>query len=335
MNKSPIDLLNSDRMLLLDTAKESNIKSTNYLNNPISFHGILSCNQKMHKLFETISKAAKTDASIYISGETGVGKELVAKAIHLESLRADQPFIAVNVANFSSDLLETQLFGHKKGAFTGAHNNSKGLLKAAENGTLFLDEIACMSSNTQAKILRVLQERQYYPVGDVQLQTFSASVVSASNLSLEDAIKQQHFREDLRYRLEVIPLMVPPLRERKDDIILLFTHFLSQASNKKDWKLQTDLKEKLLNYSWPGNIRELENCAKFSAAMSNNAELSLSDLPNSIQTAISNDRSKKLVLEQEKITQALINNCNNKTKTAIQLGISRMTLWRKMKAYNL
>jgi len=335
MNKSPMDLLNSDRMLLLDTAKESNIKSTNYLNNPISFHGILSCNQKMHKLFETISKAAKTDASIYISGETGVGKELVAKAIHLESLRADQPFIAVNVANFSSDLLETQLFGHKKGAFTGAHNNSKGLLKAAENGTLFLDEIACMSSNTQAKILRVLQERQYYPVGDVQLQTFSASVVSASNLSLEDAIKQQHFREDLRYRLEVIPLMVPPLRERKDDIILLFTHFLSRASNKKDWKLQTDLKEKLLNYSWPGNIRELENCAKFSAAMSNNAELSLSDLPNSIQTAISNDRSKKLVLEQEKITQALINNCNNKTKTAIQLGISRMTLWRKMKAYNL
>lgn len=330
-----MDLLNSDRMLLLDTAKESNIKSTNYLNNPISFHGILSCNQKMHKLFETISKAAKTDASIYISGETGVGKELVAKAIHLESLRADQPFIAVNVANFSSDLLETQLFGHKKGAFTGAHNNSKGLLKAAENGTLFLDEIACMSSNTQAKILRVLQERQYYPVGDVQLQTFSASVVSASNLSLEDAIKQQHFREDLRYRLEVIPLMVPPLRERKDDIILLFTHFLSRASNKKDWKLQTDLKEKLLNYSWPGNIRELENCAKFSAAMSNNAELSLSDLPNSIQTAISNDRSKKLVLEQEKITQALINNCNNKTKTAIQLGISRMTLWRKMKAYNL
>jgi two-component system response regulator AtoC len=322
-------------MLLLITSKESNIKSKNYLNNPISFHGILSCNQKMHKLFKTITKAAKTDASIYISGETGVGKELVARAIHAESHRAYQPFIAVNVANFSSDLLETQLFGHKKGAFTGALTDSKGLLQAAEQGTLFLDEIACMSSNTQAKLLRVLQERQFYPLGDVKLKTFSASVVSASNLSLEDAIKQQHFREDLRYRLEVIPILVPPLRERKDDIILLFTHFLCQASNKKDWKLSSNLKTKLINYSWPGNIRELENCAKFSAAMSNNNELSLSDLPDSIQTAIKNDASKLLISEQEKITQALINNCHNKTKTAVQLGISRMTLWRKMKAYNL
>lgn len=322
-------------MLLLDSRKESNIKNTNYSDNPISFHGILSCNQNMHKLFKTISKAAQTDASIYISGETGVGKELVARAIHAESPRAYQPFIAVNVANFSSDLLETQLFGHKKGAFTGALTDSKGLLQAAEQGTLFLDEIACMSSNTQAKLLRVLQERQFYPLGDVKLKTFSASVVSASNLSLEDAIKQQHFREDLRYRLEVIPLMIPPLRERKDDIILLFTHFLSRASNKKDWKLSSNLKTKLINYSWPGNIRELENCAKFSAAMSNNSELSLSDLPDSIQTAIKNDAGKLLISEQEKITQALINNCHNKTKTAVQLGISRMTLWRKMKAYNL
>jgi transcriptional regulator with PAS, ATPase and Fis domain len=335
MNKFPIDLLNSDRMLLLDAVKENNINSKYYVDKPIFFHGILSCNQKMHKLFETISKAAKTDASIYISGETGVGKELVAKAIHLESSRADKPFIGVNVANFSNDLLETQLFGHKKGAFTGAHNNSKGLLKVAEHGTLFLDEIACMSSNTQAKLLRVLQERQYYPVGDVQLQTFSATVISASNLSLEDAIKQHHFREDLRYRLEVIPIIVPPLRERKNDIILLYEYFLYKASNKRNWKLQTHLKDKLLNYSWPGNIRELENCAKFSAAMSNGSELRLSDLPSSIQTATGDDATKKKLLEQEIITQALINNCNNKTKTAIQLGISRMTLWRKMKNYNL
>jgi transcriptional regulator with PAS, ATPase and Fis domain len=289
----------------------------------------------MYKLFETISKAAKTDASIYISGETGVGKELVAKAIHLESPRANQPFIAVNVANFSSDLLESQLFGHKKGAFTGAHNDSKGLLKAAENGTLFLDEVACLSSSTQAKLLRVLQEKQFYPVGDVQLQTFSASVISASNLRLEDAIEQQQFREDLRYRLEVIPLLVPSLRERKDDIILLFEYFLNQSSSNKNWKIGSELKDNLVNYSWPGNIRELENCAKFSAAMTSGSELRLSDLPDSIQTAMNNDATKKFLLEKEEIIQALTNNFNNKTKTSVQLGISRMTLWRKMKAYNL
>jgi transcriptional regulator with PAS, ATPase and Fis domain len=290
----------------------------------------------MHKLFETICKAAKTEVPIYISGETGVGKELVARAIHAQSPRADQPFIAVNVANFSSDLLESQLFGHKKGAFTGAHNNSKGLLSAAENGTLFLDEVACLASNTQAKLLRVLQEKNFYPVGDVQLKSFSACIISASNLSLEDAIKQQQFREDLRYRLEVIPLLVPPLRERKDDIILLFEYFLSQASSRKHWMIEYDLKNKLTHYLWPGNVRELENCAKFTAAMSNSEKLELSNLPDSIQTALKKDIPEQLVSEElKKITLALTQNSSNKTKAARQLGISRMTLWRKMKAFNL
>ena len=323
-------------MLLVGSGKESYINSKSNLDKSVFFHGILSCNPKMHELFETICKAAKTDASIYISGETGVGKELVARAIHAQSPRADQPFIAVNVANFSSDLLESQLFGHKKGAFTGAHNDSKGLLKAAENGTLFLDEVACLASNTQAKLLRVLQEKQFYPVGDVRLQSFSACVISASNLSLEDAIKQQQFREDLRYRLEVIPLLVPPLRERKDDIILLFEHFLSHASTREHWIIGSDLKSKLINYSWPGNVRELENCAKFTAAMSNSEELLLANLPNSIQTALKKDIPQQLISDEvKKITQALIQNCSNKTKTAKQLGISRMTLWRKMKTHNL
>ena len=323
-------------MLLVSSGKESYINSKYYLDNSVFFHGILSCNPKMHKLFETICKAAKTDVPIYISGETGVGKELVARAIHAQSPRADQPFIAVNVANFSSDLLESQLFGHKKGAFTGAHNNSKGLLSAAKNGTLFLDEVACLASNTQAKLLRVLQEKKFYPVGDVQLKSFSACVISASNLSLEDAIKQQQFREDLRYRLEVIPLLVPPLRERKDDIILLFEYFLSQASSRKHWIIEYDLKNKLANYLWPGNVRELENCAKFTAAMSNSEKLELSNLPDSIQTALKKDIPEQLVSEElKKITVALTQNASNKTKTAKQLGISRMTLWRKMKAFNL
>jgi len=290
----------------------------------------------MRRLFEKIKRAAKSDVSIYISGETGVGKELVARAIHEASNRAGEPFIAVNVANFSSDLIESQLFGHKKGAFTGAVSDSSGLMQTAGNGTLFLDEVACLPVNTQAKLLRVLQEKQYYPVGDTNLKKFSASVVSASNLSLEEAIKHHQFREDLRYRLEVIPLVVPPLRDRSDDILVLFEYFLQQASNSKDWNIGSQLKAKLMDYQWPGNVRELENCARFASVMASGSTLTVSDLPDSIQTAFElNPESKQPQLNPETISKALILNRNNRNKAAEYLGVSRMTLWRKMKAYNL
>lgn len=320
----------------LSTQGESVIKSRTHINSSGCFHGILSCNIEMHKLFEKISKAAKTDASIYISGETGVGKELVARAIHAESTRSKEPFIAVNVANFSSELIESQLFGHKKGAFTGALENSTGLLQAAKKGTLFLDEIACLTPSTQAKLLRVLQERQYYPVGDVNLQKFSASVISASNLTLEEAIKRHQFREDLRYRLEVIPLRVPPLRDRRDDIILLFRHFLEQASATDNWEINSALESKLINHHWPGNVRELENCARFTAAMATERQLKLSDLPESVQSTFEFQIAKHTSeLNAEMITEALTSHGGNRAETAEYLGISRMTLWRKMKAFNL
>lgn len=290
----------------------------------------------MHRLFESIKKAARTDVSIYISGETGVGKELVARAIHAESDRAKQPFVAVNVANFSSDLIESQLFGHKKGAFTGAIANSTGLMQAAAKGTLFLDEVTCLPANTQAKLLRVLQERQYYPVGDVKLQKFNASIVSASNMSFEKAIEFHQFRKDLRYRLEVIPLKVPALRDRRDDILLLFNYFLKLASRGKAWKIDTLLAKKLKQYSWPGNVRELENCARFAAAMANKDRLNIDDLPENIQKAFNIDMPvKRKKLTQRMIVSALKRNSSNRNKTAEFLGISRMTLWRKMKTYKL
>mgnify|MGYP000079212402 CR=1 FL=1 len=289
----------------------------------------------MRDVRRLIDIAAPAKTTILVLGATGTGKELVARSIHKFSARKGD-LISINCSAIPAELLESELFGYEKGAFTGAHNDSKGLLKAAENGTLFLDEVACLSSSTQAKLLRVLQEKQFYPVGDVQLQTFSASVISASNLRLEDAIEQQQFREDLRYRLEVIPLLVPSLRERKDDIILLFEYFLNQSSANKNWKIGSELKDNLVNYSWPGNIRELENCAKFTAAMSNSGQLELSNLPDSIQTALKKDIPEQLISDEvKKITQALIQNCSNKTKTAKQLGISRMTLWRKMQTHNL
>lgn len=290
----------------------------------------------MHRLFESIKKAARTDVSIYISGETGVGKELVARAIHAESNRTKQPFVAVNVANFSSDLIESQLFGHKKGAFTGAIANSTGLLQEAAKGTLFLDEVTCLPANTQAKLLRVLQERQYYPVGDVKLQKFNASIVSASNMSFEKAIEFHQFRKDLRYRLEVIPLKVPPLRDRRDDILLLFNYFLKLASRGKAWKIDTLLAKKLKQYSWPGNVRELENCARFAAAMATKDPLKIDDLPENIQKAFNIDMPvKRKKLTQRMIVSALKRNSSNRNKTAEFLGISRMTLWRKMKTYKL
>ena len=297
---------------------------------------MLSRNIKMRELFEKIRKAAKTDVSIYISGETGVGKELIARAIHAESARAKEPFIAVNVANFSSELIESQLFGHKKGAFTGAITNNTGLMYAAHEGTLFLDEVTCLAPSTQAKLLRVLQERQYYPVGDINLQEFSASVISASNLSLDKAIEQHQFREDLRYRLEVIPLYAPSLRDRKDDILLLFDYFLKQASASSSWDLDPLLKSKLIHYPWPGNVRELENCASFTVAMATGKKLKISDLPDSIQTALELDLQRiKTTLNPQIIVDALSLNSGRRGKTAQYLGVSRMTLWRKMKAFNL
>ena len=290
----------------------------------------------MHRLFENIKKAARTDVSIYISGETGVGKELVARAIHNESNRAKQPFVAVNVANFSNDLIESQLFGHKKGAFTGAISSSPGLMRVAANGTLFLDEVTSLPTHTQAKLLRVLQERQYYPVGDVHLQEFSASIVSASNMSFEEAIALHHFREDLRYRLEVIPLEVPPLRKRRDDIILLFNYFLKLASGDKKWKIDRQLAKKLKQYPWPGNVRELENCARFSAAMADKDRLTIDDLPENVKKIFySNTPVKRKKITRNIITKALYKNNNSRNKTAEFLAISRMTLWRKMKTYNL
>jgi len=307
-----------------------------HFNKTDCFHGMLSRNSQMHRLFEKIHKAAQTSASIYISGETGVGKELVARAIHAESPRAKQPFVAVNVATLSSELVECQLFGYKKGAFTGALHNRTGLLQAAKQGTFFLDEIACLTPSTQAKLLRVLQECQYYPVGDTIPKEFTASVISASNLSLRDAIEQNQFREDLRYRLEVIPLRVPPLRDRKEDILLLFKHFLKQASGSNNWVISKTLESKLIHYRWPGNVRELENCARFAAAMAANKQLQLSDLPESMQpTPVCKADNKAPLLDAEIIAKALSSYGGNRTEAAQSLGISRMTLWRKMKIHDL
>ncbi len=234
------------------------------------FDHIVARSEKMKKILEMVSQIARTDSTVYIHGESGTGKELIAKAIHLRSERKNRSFVAINCAALPEPLLESRLFGHEKGAFTGAVRSSKGLFAQAHQGTIFLDEIGDMSLAIQAKLLRVLQEKKFYPIGSEILVEVDVRVIVATNKDLEDQVKQGLFREDLFYRIHVIPIYLPPLRERKEDIPLLVTHFLKKFNQqlKKEVKgLTPEAMQKLMLYDWPGNIRELENVIEFAMAL--------------------------------------------------------------------
>jgi two-component system response regulator GlrR len=234
------------------------------------FTNIVAKSEKMQKLLEAVAQIAKIDSTVYIDGESGTGKELIAKAIHLASERKNKPFVAINCAAIPEALLESKLFGHEKGAFTGAIRSTKGLFAQAHEGTIFLDEIGDMSLAIQAKLLRVLQERQFYPVGSEKLMEVDVRVIVATNKDLEDQVKQGLFREDLFYRIHVIPLHLPPLRERKEDIPPLVDHFLKKFNQqmKKEVKgLSPSALQRLMLHDWPGNARELENTIEYAVAM--------------------------------------------------------------------
>jgi two-component system response regulator GlrR len=234
------------------------------------FLNIVSKSEKIQRVLEGVSKIAKTESTVYIHGESGTGKELIAKAIHLASDRKDKPFVAINCAALPETLLESELFGHEKGAFTGAVRNKKGLFAQAHEGTIFLDEIGDMPPSTQAKLLRVLQERKFYAVGGEKPSEVDVRVIVATNKDLEDQTKQGLFREDLFYRIHVIPVYLPPLRERKEDIPPLVEHFLKRFGQqmKKEVKGLTPVAmQRLMLHDWPGNVRELENTIEYAVAM--------------------------------------------------------------------
>jgi two-component system response regulator GlrR len=234
------------------------------------FENIIAKSGEMQKILNQVSLIAKTDSTVCIHGESGTGKELIAKAIHLGSDRKDKPFIAINCAALPETLLESELFGYEKGAFTGAVRSTNGLFTQADEGTIFLDEIVNMPMSIQAKMLRVLQERQFYPIGSKKLVEVSVRVLVATNKDLEEEIKEGRFREDLFYRIHVIPINLPPLRERKDDIPALVEHFINKFNPKmgKEVKGLTHLAmQKLMLHDWPGNIRELENTIEYAMAM--------------------------------------------------------------------
>ena len=230
--------------------------------NYTTFHNIISNSQNMYDIFKCIRRLATNHVPIFICGETGTGKELIAKACHSESSRSEQPFVAVNCANFTESLMETQLFGHKKGAFTGAISDQPGLFSSAKNGTLFLDEVTTIPISLQAKLLRVIQEREFTPVGGHKSEKFHAQIVTASSKTLKQAVDDGEFREDLFYRLNVIFIHLPPLRDRNEDVKLIAQYYLakfSEESHKNFNNLSDDDIKQLSSYHWPGNIRQLEN----------------------------------------------------------------------------
>ena len=299
---------------------------------------------EMQKVFSMIKKVAPAKASVLITGESGVGKELVANAIHNLSGRKDKAFIKVHCAALSESLLESELFGHEKGAYTGADSMQKGRFELAHGGTIFLDEIGEINQNVQIKILRVLQEKTFERVGGEKSISVDVRIVAATNKNLEEEVKAGRFREDLYYRLNVVHLKVPSLKERKDDLPLLIDSFIKKfaAENEKEIiGIDSKAKAALLKYDWPGNIRQLQNCIESSVIMSNGKQIKLEDLPLSVseytgQEAISIPMGISLEdAEKIIIMQNLSANKGNKSKTADILGIGRKTLHRKLNEYGL
>ena len=296
----------------------------------------------MQKLFRKMEKLADTDSTVLIYGESGTGKELVARALHYNSGRRDKPFVAVSCGALPESLLESELFGHVKGAFTGAIANKDGLFKVADGGSIFLDEVGSTSPAIQASLLRVLQEMEVRPVGATRNIKVDVRVISASNERLEDKIKQGSFREDLYYRLSVIPLDLPSLRERQEDIPLLVDHFMRLALAKRgsavDIKMSSEVLDVLMYYDWPGNVRELENAIERIVALSDGGLIQIDQLPErilvprDITTVTQTKNLKEFVMEKENlhIQRILMETGGDKKKAARLLGIDLATLYRKI-----
>jgi DNA-binding NtrC family response regulator len=298
--------------------------------------------EAMRKLMSMVERVARGNAAVLITGETGSGKELIARSLHHHSLRSVRPWVDVNCAALPEHLVESELFGYEKGAFSGADSPKQGLFELADKGTLFLDEVAELEPRTQVKLLRVLDGVPYYRLGGHSKVAVDVRIIAATNQSLEEAVKAGRFRSDLFHRLSQIQLRVPPLRERPEDIVVLAEYFLAQSH--QDKKVSYAALELLRLYSWPGNIRELKNAVLRAATMTCDDEIQPSDLPAEMtgirvaqSTTTSADQEDVALeeLEKQAILRALTRACGNRGIAAEQLGISRRTLSRKLKQYNM
>ncbi len=299
-----------------------------------SFSGIVGRDHKMLDLYEQIRNLAAADYPVHITGETGTGKELVAAAIHNESARAGGPFVPVNCGALPEGLLESELFGHVKGAFSGAIRDKKGRFELADGGTLFLDEVSELPKHMQVKLLRALQEGKFERVGAEKTICVNARIISATNKNLRRETEQQNFREDLYYRLSVVPISIPPLRERRNDIPLLAFHFLKQAAGQghKAAEVSEEALSLMMDYYWPGNVRELQNAIHYGLVKSRTSKIDVEHLPIEIRqmTGTALKPGPKPLLTLESIESAIRMAGGNRSKAAKLLGVGRATLYRAL-----
>ncbi len=345
-------LITLKRALEYRNLRRENINLKSQLKRKYRFENIIGDSEKMQKVFEVIEKVADSDSTILILGESGTGKELIAKAIHYNSYRRDGPFIPVNCAAIPSELLESELFGHEKGAFTNAIRTRIGRFEMANGGTIFLDEIGDMSPVLQSKLLRVLQDRQFERIGGIKTIKTDIRVIAATHQDLKLAVEQKRFREDLYYRLNVIPIHLPPLRERKSDIPLLAYYFLEYFNKTKKKKIKGFTKEaieKLMQYNWPGNVRELENTIERVVILLDGDFITPQDLPEKFQNLTRDNLLQEIIIpdagisleeavnefEKRLILQALQKTGWIKNKAARLLNLNRTTLIEKIKRQNI
>lgn len=343
-------LLTVNRAIQHKKLQEENLRLKEHLHKKFSFSNIIGKSTVMKNVFETIKAASSSRSTILVQGESGTGKELVARAVHQNSNRPDYPFIVVNSGSLPPDLLESYLFGHEKGAFTGAVQQKQGLFEAAHKGTIFFDEISTLNMETQAKLLRVMQDREFMRLGGTKTITVDVRVIAATNTDLEDLIKEKKFREDLFYRLNVIKIELPPLRERKEDIPLLVKHFLdiySKENQKEMEGVTEDVLELLEDYHWPGNIRELENLIERAVVLTKSKLITRENLPpyftssqHEKNTALSSTNQLPLKEQMYRFQRKVIIDALRKTngiqkKASKILGINPTTLNEMIKRLNI
>jgi two-component system response regulator PilR (NtrC family) len=338
------------KMVIRNALDVHRVKSENtflkrQLKSKDDFKEIIGKSEEIRKVFTLVDKVADTDSTILVCGESGTGKELIARAIHYRSERASSPFVSINCGALPENLLESELFGHVKGSFTGAIKDKDGLFKVASGGTFFLDEVGETSPAIQVKLLRVLQEREIIPVGGTSPIKVNARLIAATNADLERAVQEDTFRADLYYRLNVIPIVIPPLRYRRDDIPLLVEHFLEKASAKtgEKKKISKEAMGLLTEYDFPGNVRELENIMERAVILQEGEQVDVEDLPDKVRSKSSGrrglgiDRAQMTLeeLEKEYLISVLEETNWQKKKASSILGINASTLYRKIQRYGL
>ncbi len=304
------------------------------------YHGIIGSSAPMRKVIQLVDKAAQSDAPVMIYGESGTGKELVAEAIHERGVRRDGPFVRLNCAALNASLLESELFGHIKGAFTGAYRHRQGRFEAADGGDIFLDEIGDISESVQVKLLRVLENKQVERVGDHRPIRVDVRIISATNKNIADLITMKQFREDLFFRINVIPIQLPPLRERREDIPLLVQHFilrLRRSTGKPIGGLTPAALQQFMDYAWPGNIRELKSALEFAFVVAEGGKLEIDHLPPQLGGGSRSCGPPAVETPTEKaaLIDALRRANGNQTKAARLLGVNRVTVWNRMRKHGV